>query len=340
MEETNELLNTLLNITTIDSPTGYCSKVITFIKNEIDRLGFRSSLTNKGNLIVEVNGKEPALAICGHVDTLGLMVRSIKPDGTLALTNLGSPLMPTLDGEYCKIYTRNSKIYTGTILSNSPSAHVYEDAKTLQRDNEHMCIRLDEIVKNKSDVEKLGISNGDIVAYDPKTIITNSGFIKSRFLDDKLSVAIILQVLKDIANHKIKPKRKLYFIISTYEEVGHGCCYVPNDISEVLAVDMGCIGRDLACSEYDVSICAKDASGPYDYNMTTTLINLAKANRLSYVVDIYPIYSSDASAALRGGNNVRVALIGPGVAASHGMERSHVLAVENTYKLLKAYIEY
>ena len=197
---------------------------------------------------------------------------------------------------------------------------------------------LDEVVKNKEDVQALGIQNGDYIAYDPKTEITASGFIKSRFLDDKMSVAILFGMLKYLANNHIKPKHNLIIIISTYEEVGHGSSYIHPDIDELIAVDMGCIGEDLACSEYDVSICAKDGSGPYDYDLTSKLIELASTHQLQYAIDIYPYYSSDVSAALRGGQNIKGALIGPGVAASHGMERTHLQAVENTLKLLLAYI--
>lgn len=326
-------------ILNIDSPTGYCKNVIAYAKEKAEEMGYRTSKNEKGNLLIYVDGEsDTTLGFCAHMDTLGLMVRSIKGDGTLAFTNLGGPIIPTLDGEYCRVHTRDNKVYTGTILSNSPAAHVYEDASSAARKCETMHIRLDEVVKNKEDVSKLGIQNGDIIAIDPKTTITESGFIKSRFLDDKLSVAILFAILKELKEKNLKPKHNLIFIISTYEEVGHGSSYIPEEISELIAVDMGCIGKDLACSEYDVSICAKDGSGPYDYDITGKLIDLAKKHNLSYAVDIYPYYSSDVSAALRGGNNIRGGLIGPGVHASHGMERSHASAVDNTLKLIMAYI--
>jgi len=338
MEETKNILNYLQRIMMIDSPTGYTAKCISYVREQIEKMGFKTTVTAKGNLVVEIDGPTPALGICAHVDTLGLMVRAIKSNGTLSFTQLGAPQLPTLDGEYCKIYTRDDKVYTGTIISTSPASHVFDDARTATRDEKHMCVRLDEVVKTKEDVEALGINNGDIIAYDPKTTITKSGFVKSRFLDDKLSVAICLEVLEEISKGNIKPKQKTYFLISTYEEVGHGMAYIPSDIESILAIDMGCIGTDLKCTEYDVSICAKDSSGPYDYQMITELANLAKQNNISYAIDIYPYYSSDGSAALKGGNNIKSALIGPGVAASHGMERSHEQGIENTFKLIKAYL--
>lgn len=324
----------------IDSPTGYCKNVIAFASKQAADLGYQTKIDEKGNLLIYVSGKsEKTTGICGHVDTLGLMVRSIKADGTLAFTNIGGPIIPTLDGEYCRILTRNNKEYTGTILSNYPAAHVFKEASTAKRECETMHIRIDEVVKTKEEVQSLGIANGDYIAIDPKTAITNSGFIKSRFLDDKLSVACLFGMLKEIKEKKITPTNNLIIIISTYEEVGHGSSHIPSEISELLAVDMGCIGDDLACSEYDVSICAKDSSGPYDYQITSKLIDLAKTNQLQYAVDVYPYYGSDVSAALRGGNDIKGALIGPGVHASHGMERTHVQAVENTMKLLLAYIQ-
>lgn len=324
----------------IDSPTGYTKKAIAFVEQEAQRLGYETQRNAKGNLRIYVKGNSSAktIGLCAHCDTLGLMVRSIRADGTLALTTIGGPIVPTLDGEYCRIYTRDGRVYTGTILSTSPAVHVYKDAASKKREIDEMEVRIDEVVRNKQDVEALGICNGDFVAIDPKVEITESGFIKSRFLDDKISVSALMGVLAHLKEEHLTPAYDLIFMMSTYEEVGHGMAQIPGEIKELLAVDMGCIGLDLACSEYDVSICAKDSSGPYDYDMTTRLVNLAKQEQLNYVVDIYPMYGSDVSAALKGGNDIRGALIGPGVHASHGMERTHYQGVENTMKLILAYI--
>ncbi|MEG0468407.1 MAG: M42 family metallopeptidase [Longicatena sp.] len=325
----------------IDSPTGFCDKAIRFVESTVTELGYPCKRTQKGNLLIYVDGKDTSktVGLCAHCDTLGLMVRSIKDDGKLALTNIGGPIIPTLDAEYCRIHTRDNKTYTGTILSTSPASHVYKDASSKAREIAEMEVRIDEVVKNKADVEALGIQNGDFVAIDPKVQITESGFIKSRFLDDKISVAILVGVLKELKDKNITPAHNAIFMMSTYEEVGHGMSYIPEEISELLAVDMGCIGLDLACSEYDVSICAKDSSGPYDYEFTNRLISLAKQEQLSYAVDIYPMYGSDVSAARSGGNDIKGALIGPGVHASHGMERTHIDGVLHTMKLILAYIK-
>lgn len=330
----------LTKLLSINSPTGYTNNAVSFLRETIEDIGYETMTTPKGNLIVQVDGEnaEVTRGLSAHVDTLGLMVRSINSDGTLSLTKLGGPLTPTLDGEYCEIITRDDKVYTGTILSKSPSIHVFKDASTKERDIDNLIVKLDERVESKEDVENIGIQNGDIVAYDPKVVVTDSGFIKSRFLDDKASVAVLVSILKMMKQEEVTPSTNLKFIFSTYEEVGHGAAWIPEDITELLAVDMGCIGLDLDCTEYDVSICAKDSSGPYDYDMTTKLMNFAKDKALNYAVDIYPMYGSDASAAMRGGANIRAALIGPGVASSHGMERTHIDALENTYELIKEYI--
>jgi putative aminopeptidase FrvX len=334
------ILETAKKLLAIDSPTGYCKQVTDFVIQEAHALGFETSRNEKGNVLIHVPGNsERTIGLCAHVDTLGLMVRSIKADGTLAFTTVGGPIVPTLDGEYCRVRTRDGNVYTGTILSNYPAAHVFKEASSAKRECETMHIRLDEVVKSKEDVEALGITNGDYIAIDPKTTITDSGFVKSRFLDDKISVACLFGVLKTLHDENIQLRDNVTMIISTYEEVGHGNSSIPANIKELIAVDMCCIGDDLACSEYDVSICAKDSSGPYDYDIISKLVMLSKQEALQYVVDVYPYYGSDVSAALRGGNDIKGALIGPGVHASHGMERTHYQAIKNTTKLILAYIK-
>ncbi len=337
----NEYFETILKeLFAIDSPSGYCKKAVDYIAKKCDELNVTYFKNEKGNLYIPVDGKDNAhsLAFSGHVDTLGLMVRAIKSNGNLAITKVGGPLLNTLDGEYCRVYTRSGKYYTGTILSTAPSVHVFKDSSSKEHIEENMEVRLDEVVSSKEDVVKLGIENGDYIAYDPKTVICDSGYIKSRFLDDKLSVCILMSLLEYYKVNHIVPERGFYICISTYEEVGHGASWLPEEVKEFISVDMGCIGDDLSCTERDVSICAKDSGGPYDYEITTTMSNLAKENHIRHAVDIYPYYGSDTGAALRGGNNIKGGLIGPGVAASHGMERSHKDAVLATFSLLDAYI--
>lgn len=334
------ILDVAESILNIASPTGYTEDAVVAVKKIVDDLGFKTERDQKGNLIATIEGKDSTYTrgVSAHIDTLGLMVRSIDTDGGLNFTVLGGPILNTYDGEYCTVITRDNKRYRGTVLSKSPSVHVYEDSRSRNRDDKNMYIRLDENVFSKEDVKNLGIDNGDIIAIDPKVEILDSGFIKSRFLDDKISVALLLGVLKYYSESNTQPAYTTKFLFSTYEEVGHGMASLPSDIKELLSVDMGSMGQDLACSEYDVSICAKDSSGPYDYAMVTNLIKLSKENNLKYVVDIYPMYGSDTSAALRGGNDIKGALIGPGVHASHGMERTHIEGVLNTAELLYLYL--
>jgi putative aminopeptidase FrvX len=323
----------------IPSPTGYTKNVIVFLANECKKRNLDFYICNKGNLIISFKGENNyTIGLSAHVDTLGAMVRSINSDGTIKFSVIGSPLLPTYDGEYCQLITRENKVFSGTFLSNSPAIHVHKDSKTLSRSEENMHVRLDERVKSKADVQKLGIGPGDFIALDPKTTITKSGFIKSRFLDDKISVAILFSLIDLIQANNLPLKNNLTIIITTYEEEGHGASSIP-PVDELIAVDMGCIGEDLSCTEYDVSICAKDSFSPYDFDITTKLIECAKRENLQYAVDIYPYYGSDVSAALRGGNSIRGGLIGPGVSASHGMERTHLDAVNNTLKLLLSYLK-
>ena len=323
-----------------DSPTGYTFNVINLVKKYIDEFGYESKILNNGALEVSIKGVDSSkvVATSAHVDTLGLMVRSIKSNGNLALTKLGGPITPTLDSEYCKVYTRDNKVYEGTILSTSPATHVYPDANTKSRDIDNLEVRLDELVHSKEDVVKLGIQNGDIVCYDTKFEVTKSGFLKTRFIDDKASAVILLMLLKYTSENNLKFKydTKIYFVV--YEEVGHGASMVSKDIDEFVTLDMGCVGLDLAGNEEAVSICAKDSGGPYDYELTTRLINLAKENKLNYTIDIFPFYGSDIGAASSAGVDFKGALIGTGVSASHGMERTHIKGIENTLKLIYLYL--
>ncbi|WP_026478490.1 M42 family metallopeptidase [Alkaliphilus transvaalensis] len=322
------------------SPSGFCFDIMEMIQSWTQEIGYQFETNRKGAGIITIPGKsnEKVIGLSAHVDTLGAMVRSITSNGTLKFTLIGGPIVATLDGEYCQIRTREGKLYSGTFLSTSPAIHVYEDSTTKARDPQNMEIRIDSRVSNKEDVKALGINVGDFIFIEPKTTITETDFIKSRFIDDKGSVACLIGLMELLKRESITPEYTTKLFISTYEEVGHGSSHIPEDITELIAVDMGCIGDDLSCTEYDVSICAKDSTGPYDYNMTTDLIRLAEENKLSFAVDIYPMYGSDASAALRAGQNIRAALIGPGVHASHGMERTHYIALENTIKLLYLYL--
>lgn len=334
------VLDLLQELLAVPSPSGFCMDILKKIEEKAAELGFAAERTPKMACIITVPGKtkEPALALSAHVDTLGAMVRSVKPNGMLRLTPIGGYSMHTIEGEYCTVHMRSGGAVTGTILTTHPSVHVYSDVREQKREEANMEVRLDASVKSKEETEALGIRNGDIVSFDPRTVFTEQGYIKSRHLDDKAGVACLFGLLELLKRTGRTPERTLKLVITSYEEVGHGAAYLPPDVNEIIAVDMGAIGDDLACTEHDVSICAKDSSGPYDYETTTRLIRLAERLSLQFAVDIYPNYGSDASAAMRGGNNIRAALIGPGVHASHSMERTHREALWNTISLLAAYV--
>ncbi|BCJ96783.1 aminopeptidase [Anaerocolumna cellulosilytica] len=339
MNTMDYIIRTIEELVTIPSPSGFTKEVMEYVKKQSESFGYTCSYNQRGGLVVAVKGKnEETLGLSAHVDTLGAMVRSISAQGMLKISLVGGYTMQSIEGSYCKIHTREGRVYTGTILSKSPSVHSYDDARNLERTERNMEIRIDEIVKNKEDVLALGINSGDYVSFDPQFAYTEKGFIKSRHLDDKASVAVLLGMLKEMSENKVIPTKNIKILISNYEEVGFGASWLPEDITEFIAIDMGAIGDDLNGTEYAVSICAKDSSGPYDYELTTNLIQLAKEKQIDYVVDIFPHYGSDVSAALRGGNNIRGALIGQGIHASHGMERTHRKALENTLKLLAEYV--
>ncbi|GIP37291.1 aminopeptidase [Paenibacillus sp. J31TS4] len=339
-EELNQeyVLGILEKLLAVPSPSGFFGPIMKLVEEEAAKLGLACERLPKGSALIKLPGRsDEALGMSAHVDTLGAMVRSVKENGRLRFTPVGGYSMHSVEGEYCTIHTRDGRTYSGTIQSTRPSVHVFPDARDLKREEANMEIRLDESAANRADVAALGIRTGDYVSFDPRTVFLPNGWIKSRHLDDKAGVACLFGLLESYVRREVVPPRTLYVFLSVYEEVGHGSSYMPPELRELLAIDMGAIGDDLSCTERDVSICAKDSSGPYDYEMTSKLIRLAERDGLGFAVDIYPYYSSDATAAVRAGSNLRAALLGPGVQASHGMERTHRDALWNTIRLLDAY---
>ena len=332
----NFIKEQLYTLTSIPSPSSFTTKVTDYLLSELSSLGYSPERSNKGNVFVTLGGSGSPLVLAAHVDTLGAMVRSIKENGRLRPTTIGGHQWSTADGENCTIHTRDGKVYTGVVLNKEPSSHVADQKTELIEEN--MEILLDENVASDQDTLALGIQTGDIIAMDPRTVVTESGYIKSRFLDDKLSAAILLGLARAVREDAWKLNRKVSLLFTVYEEVGHGGSVVPDDTEEMISVDMGCVGSDLGCTERMVSICAKDSGGPYNYDLITALSNLAKEKKLDYAIDIYPHYGSDVETTLRAGYDIRHGLIGPGVYASHNYERSHMDGVRNTFELLKAYI--
>ena len=333
VKETETLLN-------IDSPTGYTDEAAAWVKAEFEKLGFAAQLTNKGGVLVDFGGedKENGLLLEAHADTLGGMVAEIKGNGRLRLTNLGGMNPNNAETENVRVVTKFNGSYEGTFQLCNASIHVNGDYNDTKRSWDTCEVVLDEDVNSKEDTEKLGIAVGDFVCFAPNVRVTKSGYIKSRFLDDKLSVGILLGFAKYLKEKKITPPRALYAHITVYEEVGHGGCgNVPAGCTEAISVDMGCVGEGLQCTERQVSICAKDSGGPYSYPVVKGLIEAAKRSGADYALDIYPHYGSDVEATLGAGSDLRHGLIGAGVYASHGYERSHRDGAENVLRLLIAY---
>ncbi|MCL2016694.1 MAG: M42 family metallopeptidase [Defluviitaleaceae bacterium] len=329
----------LSSVLSIDSPTGFTKEAVDWLEKEISDLNFKPFKTRNGNILTRLSGKtDKNIAISSHVDTVGLVVRSINKDGSLAFTTIGSPVLATLDGSSCGVRTRKGERYNGTIRSNTSSPHVYTNAHTADRTRENMCVILDEHVQNIEDVRRLGILPGDYIFFSSESRIFRNDFIKIRFLDNKLGVAIMLSTLHAFREENIVPINNVEFIFSAWEELGFGLSSLSENVEEVLSVDMGCVGDYLTCTEKQVSICAGDTLGPMDYEMTSRLIEIAERKRLNYAVDVYPHYDSDISTARVSGRDFRGALIGPGVSASHGYERSSIAACENTFKLLCGYL--
>lgn len=335
------IIKSIVDLANIPSPSGYAKEAIIYIEKIIKNLGINYRITNKGALIATIEGKDNKnqRTISAHVDTLGAMVKSIKENGRISFDKIGGYILNSIEGENCIIETCEGKRFSGTILTVKPSIHIHSDAGQIERKIENMEIIIDEKVKNKEDIEKLGINVGDFIFFDTRTTLTESGFIKSRHLDDKASAGIILGVIKYIIDNKINLPYTTNFFFSNYEEVGHGAAAsIPENTVEFIAVDMGAPGEGQNSSEYAACICAKDSHGPYDYELRKKLVNICIKNNIDYKIDIYPHYGSDASTALSSGYDLKTGLIGPGVFASHSYERTHKDAILNTSKLLLLYI--
>ncbi|MBE6598998.1 MAG: M42 family metallopeptidase [Ruminococcaceae bacterium] len=333
-------LDVMQRLLAADSPTGFTRAAAEFCMKEFTALGYEPTLTGKGGVFCCLGGyaEDDGLLLSAHIDTLGAMVHSVKANGRLKMVGVG--LNPNnIETETVRVYARDGRVWGGTVQLANASVHVNREYSEAKRTFENLEILLDENVSTPEEVSALGIGTGCFIAADPRTVITESGYIKSRYLDDKLSAAIILGLARHLKEEGIVPRRKIYVHFTVYEEIGHGAAGImPHGVTEILGVDMGCVGEGITCTEKEVSICAKDGSGPYNYDMVCRLIDLAEKNGIGYAVDIYPYYSSDCSVAVKI-YDVRHALIGPGVYASHGYERSHTDGVKNTFDLLEAYVK-
>lgn len=335
------VLDMTLELLNIPSPVGYTDDAMERIGVELDELGVPYSLTRKGAILAYIEGEDNNYKkmISAHVDTIGAMVKKIKSNGRLELVNLGGVNWGGVEGENILVHTLDEDAIEGTIVPVKSSVHIYGDeAREMPRNASTMEVRLDEEVYNKEDAEQLGIRVGDFVSFDPRTVITESGYIKSRFIDDKLCIAQILGYVKYLNDNKLKPKNGLYIYISNYEEIGHGISVIPDDMDEFIALDIGLVGEDALGDEKKVSIAAKDNKTPYDLGVRLGLMEAAELNHIGYTVDVYNRYGSDASAAILQGFDFKCGCIGPSVESSHHYERTHIEGVIETIKLLVAYL--
>lgn len=331
----------LVRLMAIKSPAGDTDEAIDFINGEFKNLHIGTYKTKKGALIATIKGKDDdnQKTISAHVDTLGAIVKEIKPNGRLKFAQIGGFAYASVEGENLVVKTLDEKEYTGTALPTCASVHIFGDAarETVRNEN-NMEVRIDENVKSKEDTEKLGIRPGDFIYFDTRTEVLESGYIKSRYLDDKAAVAIVMGMAKYISDNKTVPKYTTNFFISNYEEVNHGVSAAPEKTQDFIAIDIGTVGENQNSDEFSVCICARDAFGPYNLGLRKKLVKIAENHNLDYKIDLYNKYGSDATASVTHGFDFNYALVGPGVDATHHYERTHVKSLENTMELLLNFI--
>lgn len=334
----------LVRILNTPSPTGYADAAIELVKSTLEVFPEVSlQRTKKGALLAEIAGKNETgvgaqRALTAHVDTLGGMVKVIKPSGRLELTNIGGFAWNSFEGEGCSVHTRGKGVVRGSLLPNKASVHVYTSVPEDKRSAESMEVRLDARTSSAEETRALGIEVGDFVSFDPRVELTN-GFVRSRHLDDKASVAILVAAIQALYQARHKPAKNTCFLFSNFEEVGHGgAADIPETVEELVAVDMAAIGDGQASDEFHATLCIKDSGGPYHQGLSNQLRDLAVQYDIPHKVDIYPYYGSDATAYWRAGGAAAVALIGPGVDSSHHYERTHQEALVASAQWVLAYL--
>ncbi len=336
------IVATLTNLLAIPSPTGHASAAIESVAGMLTASGIDSQVTNKGGLVAQLPGAadDRPRALTAHVDTLGAMVRTINPDGRLMLTALGGFAWNTVEGEGCTILTQDGRKIRGSLLLIKASGHIFgEEVGSTVREPDTLAVRLDERTTTAEETLQLGIQVGDFVAFDPRIEVSESGFIRSRHLDDKAGVACVIAAAEALSAAGLQPAQSTTLHFSNYEEVGHGAAAgFPPGLAELVAVDMAVVGEGQTSDEFHVTVCVKDSGGPYHHGLSTRLRQLAQQAEIPFVVDTYPKYGSDGEAYWRAGGEVAVALIGPGVDASHNYERTHREALEATTRLILAYL--
>jgi putative aminopeptidase FrvX len=340
--DTDFLIDFLTRLLNTPSPTGLAHEAVALTEETLAHFpNLKLSLNRKGALLAEWTGSSAAYprGLTAHVDTLGAMVKEIKPNGRLKLTQIGGYAWNTIEGEGATIFTAQGERVRGSILLSFASSHVFgRQVSEAKRDEDSMEVRLDAITTSADETRRLGIEVGDFIAFDPRVEVRN-GFIRSRHLDDKACVACIVAAVKAISDAGLTPAQQTHLLISNYEEVGHGAATgLPHDLAELVAVDMAAVGGGQTSDEFHATLCVKDSGGPYHHGLSMEMRSLADENGIPYKVDIYPFYGSDGEAFWRAGGDVAVALIGPGVDASHNYERTHTDALVATTQWILAYL--
>jgi putative aminopeptidase FrvX len=332
----------LVDLLNTPSPTGNAEPAVASVEQALRKFPeLTLTRTRKGALVARWEGKQndAPRALTAHLDTLGAMVKEIKPNGRLKLTRIGGLLLNGVEAEGCWVLTAGGKRVRGSYLFEDASSHVHgAKVNETQRKEENMEVRLDARTTSVDETRSLGIQVGDFVVFDPRVELTE-GFIRSRFLDDKACAACVAAAIKSLHDAGLQPQQTTYFHFSNYEEVGHGAAAgIPPEVHELVTVDMAAIGAGQESDEFHVTLCVKDSGGPYHHDLSNRLRTIAEQHKIPFKTDIYPFYGSDGEAVWRAGGDVAVALIGPGVDASHNYERTHMEALLATVQWLLAYL--
>ena len=323
-----------------DSTTGQYEEVQALVCEMLAEIGYDCVPTHKGGAITTFGGSEDPIVVSAHLDDIGLMVRHVNANGTLNVCPVGGLYPFYCMTENVRIHTRDGKVYTGCVCREPNSVHVTEEELRIVAPDfrKNVCVVLDENVHSAADVRALGIETGDMIALDPRFVLAN-GYIKSRFVDDKACVAVLLTAMKAMKEAGAELRRKVYAYFAAYEEIGHGTVWMPADTKDYLAIDIAPTGPDQNSDEHKVSIFAKDSRFPYHWGMTNELRAAAIEAGVDYVMDIFtPHYGTDGDASVCAGYDIRHSAIGPGTANSHGYERTHIDGLKATYELLVAYL--
>lgn len=340
--DTDYQIDFLVRLLNIASPTGFAEPAVAFVEKELSKYPqLELSRTRKGALIAKwsVESDQAPIALTAHVDTLGAVVKEIKSNGRLRLSRVGGVEWPTVETEGVWIFTSKGEKIRGSVLCDTASGHIYGQAmKETPRDDDHMEVRLDARTTSDKETRGLGINIGDCAAFDPRVEVTD-GFVRSRHLDDKACVANIVSAIKSLSDAGQSPTRTVYFHISNYEEVGHGAASgIPAEVAELLVVDMAVVGAGQESDEFNATLCIKDAGGVYHEGFNKKMRALAEQHGVPYKTDVYKFYASDGEAFWRAGGDVALALIGPGIDASHNYERTHTDGLLATTNWVMAYL--